>query len=208
VAPGGTSFVTPGLAANARPGANLDVIGDCDLTAMTAPVPTPAAACHARLADEDHVRADVRVVGDLHEVVDLGATADARLAEGGPIDAAVAADVHVVLDDHLPELRHLAVAGAVPAEAETIAADHGAEWTMQRSPNWQPRWMVTLGSITQSVPSPTPGRVTAGADRGTIADLHTGRDDGEGPNRHARTEDRVWIDHRGWVDARDLRRRA
>ena len=66
-------------------------------------------------------------VGDLDEVVDLGAGADARLADGRPIDRRVRADLHVVFDDDAADLRDLLV-GAVAAmrEAEAVAADDGA----------------------------------------------------------------------------------
>ena len=66
-------------------------------------------------------------VADLHEVVDLRAGLDARLADRGPIDRRVRAELHVVFDHDRGDLRDLLV-GAVAAadEAVAVAADDDA----------------------------------------------------------------------------------
>jgi len=51
------------------------------------------------LTCQDGVLSYLDVVGDLDEVVDLGPAPDTGLAEGRPIDRAVGADFHVILDD-------------------------------------------------------------------------------------------------------------
>ena len=66
-------------------------------------------------------------VRDLHEVVDLGAGANPRLADGRTIDGGVGADLHVVFDDDVGGLRNLQVrAVRLLDEAEAVAADHRA----------------------------------------------------------------------------------
>jgi len=65
-------------------------------------------------------------VGDLHQVVDLGAAADFGAAELGPVDADARADFHVIFDDHRADLRNLHVLLAVPAIPKPIAAQHAA----------------------------------------------------------------------------------
>ena len=71
--------------------------------------------------------ADADAVRNLHQVVDLGAGADARLADGRAIDRRVGADLHVVFDDDVGVLRDLQVrAVGLLDEAEAVAADHGA----------------------------------------------------------------------------------
>ena len=102
---------------------------------------------------------------DLHQVVDLRAGADARLADRRPIDRRVRADLDVVFDDDVGVLRDLQVrAVGLLGEAEAVAADDGAvlqddaiadrdtrsridtcEWTTQSSPMRAPGPMTTLG---------------------------------------------------------------
>src|SRR5207244_5903579 len=67
--------------------------------------------------------ADLHVVGDVDAIVDLGAAAHHGFAEGGPVDRAVGADLHVVLDDHGPDLRNLRGAVGTGNEAEAVGAD-------------------------------------------------------------------------------------
>ena len=76
---------------------------------------------------QQRVAADGDAVGDLHEVVDLGAGPDARLAHRRAVDGGVGADLDVVLDHHRPGLRDLLVgAVGVVREAEAVGADHRA----------------------------------------------------------------------------------
>ena len=68
------------------------------------------AAGDADLRGEQHVASERDAVRDLDEIVDLGAGADARLADGGTIDRRVRADLDVVFDDDAADLRNLVVA--------------------------------------------------------------------------------------------------
>ena len=65
-------------------------------------------------------------MGDLHQVVYLGAAADAGSLERCAVDGAVGADLHVVFDHHDADLRDLVVRGSVRRVAEAVRADHGA----------------------------------------------------------------------------------
>ena len=67
--------------------------------------------------------ADDDVVADLHEVVDLGALADDRVARRAAIDRRVGADLDVVLNDDAAHLRHLQMPARAEREAETVLAD-------------------------------------------------------------------------------------
>src|SRR5262249_42174362 len=72
-------------------------------------------------------RPDADAVRDLHEVVDLGARLDPRLADRRTIDRRVRADLHIVFDDDVGVLRDLQMrAVGLPGEPEAIAADDGA----------------------------------------------------------------------------------
>src|SRR5204862_2784357 len=85
------------------------------------------AAGDADLRGEQHAAPDRHAVGDVHEVVDLGAGADARFADGRPIDGRIRADLNVVFDDYQGRLRNLEVrAVRLPREPESVAAEHDA----------------------------------------------------------------------------------
>src|SRR5215468_9288285 len=84
--------------------ADHHVVGDTDLAGQDGPVADPARSRDPDLRDEDHVFADLGVVPDLHEVVDLAAPPDDGIAECCAVDRGVRADLDVVLD---PEPAHL-----------------------------------------------------------------------------------------------------
>ncbi len=67
----------------------------------------------ADLRAEQRVLTDGRAVADLDEVVDLGASADAGLADRGAVDGGVGLDLDVVLEDGGAGLEDL-VPGRVP----------------------------------------------------------------------------------------------
>ena len=91
--------------------------------------------------------ADHDVVGDLHQVVDLGALADHRVRQRAPVDRGVGADLHVVADDDAADLGHLhAALGATMAKPKP-------SWPMRA-----PAWMMTPLPTTAWVkvaPAPT-----------------------------------------------------
>ena len=66
------------------------------------------------------------VVPDLHEVVDLRALADDRRPERAAINRHVRADLHVVAEDDVADLRHFAVHPCVQHVAKSVRADDRA----------------------------------------------------------------------------------
>src|SRR5204863_193949 len=97
-----------------------------DLPGEDHTAPDPARARDADLGDDDRVLADLDVVRDLHEVVDLGAAPHDRVAEHRAIDRRVGSDLHVVLDEDPAHLRDLAVRLPVECVAEAVGPDHRA----------------------------------------------------------------------------------
>ena len=61
------------------------MIGDAGLAAKLAAIPDRHTAGNAGLARDDAVPADADVVGDLHQVIDLGILADDGVLVGTPI---------------------------------------------------------------------------------------------------------------------------
>src|SRR5262249_12930651 len=75
---------------------DVDVIGHADLAGQNDVVAGAARTGDADLADKQVVLADLTVVADLHEVIDLGARADARGLEGAAVDGRAGANFHIV----------------------------------------------------------------------------------------------------------------
>ena len=66
------------------------------------------------------------VVRDLDEVIDLGAFADDGRPERAAVNRHIRAQLHVVADDHIADLGHLAMDAVIEHVAEAIRADDGA----------------------------------------------------------------------------------
>ena len=101
--------------------------GDADLPRQNHVVFDDRAARDADLRGEQHAAADADAVRDVHQVVDLRAGANPRLADRRPVDRTVRADLHVVFDDDGGGLRDLQVrAVGLLREAEAVAAEDDA----------------------------------------------------------------------------------
>ena len=66
------------------------------------------------MRDDDAMAADLDIVSDLHQVVDLGALADHGVAIGAAVDGGVGPDLDIVLNDDAADLQDLAVTGRLP----------------------------------------------------------------------------------------------
>ena len=124
--PAGTSLGTPDLAVRMAPAPIVHVIGDAHLPRHHRAIAHAGGAGDAHLGHQDHVLADVAVVPDLDQVVDLGAAPHHRVAEGGAVDGGIGPDLHVVLDAEPADLRDLAVHASVEGVAEAVGAEHRA----------------------------------------------------------------------------------
>ena len=84
------------------------------------------------MAGDHAAAADADIVGDLHEIVDLGAFADDRVGHRAAIDRGVGADLDIVLDDDAADLRN--------------ALRAARRRPRSRNPSWPilaPPWMIT-----------------------------------------------------------------
>jgi len=89
-----------------------------------------AAVADVRRTGKSHLAAEQRIlayfagVSDLDKVIDLGSSADLRLADGGAVDGAMRLDFDVVPDHRDPGLAHLMPPPVrFAGEAEAVAAD-------------------------------------------------------------------------------------
>ena len=115
-----------GLGAQHGSLADAHVIAHADLAGHHHVVAGGRAAGHADLRADHVVLADAAVVGDHHQVVDLGAVADDRRAVGAAIDGRAGADLAIAADLHVAQLRGRQMAALEKAIAKTVAAQHGA----------------------------------------------------------------------------------
>ena len=117
---------------NPGPGGRHDAVPDPDvaddprLAADDDPLPQLRAARDADLGDDDGILPDHHVVGDLDEVVDLHPPLDPGPAEGAAVDGRICADLHVVVDLDVADLRDLPVFLSGKGETEAVAADDDA----------------------------------------------------------------------------------
>src|SRR5262245_64966022 len=170
--------------ANLRPATDFDVANHAGLTAHHHKVFKFSRARDADMTGNDAMPPNHDVVPDLHQIINFRAFADNRVVEGPAIDAAVGADLHVVLDDHAPDLRHLEMAAGAHGEAEPILADPHAGMqdhpiADERMGEARPRPHVAVTSDAYPIADDRARR-----DRGAAADLGLPADDGAGLHRH------------------------
>src|SRR5690606_40477660 len=138
------------------------------------------------LRDQARGPADLPVVPELHQVIDLRSVPDNGVADGAPVNGGVGADLDVLTDHTAADLRDPPVPPLPPDEAEPGFAD--------------PRPTVDDGAVADHDPIV---ERCVGVDRDTVADAAVLADDRVGADL-ARPNDRTAADHRERTD-RSLR---
>ena len=87
------------------------MIADADLTRQNDVIAGRNRTGDADLAAQDVVPADLTVMTDLDEIIDLRPRPNVGGAEGGPVNGGACADFHVVVDIDLADLRRLSRVG-------------------------------------------------------------------------------------------------
>ena len=122
----GDVLVDAALRADLHAVADRNVVGDADLPGEEAVAAHARGSGNSGLRRGDGVLADLHVVSDLDQVVELHAAADDGRVGLRAVDAGVGADLHVVLDDDVAQLGDLVEAsGGVGHESEAVGADDG-----------------------------------------------------------------------------------
>ncbi len=103
---------------------NAGMARDSHLAAEHAPFAYLGSSRNAHLCRHYGMVADFVVVGNLHQVVELHAVADAGCAHHRAVDACIGADFHVVADFHVAYLRNLLVAVGSGRKAESVSPYH------------------------------------------------------------------------------------
>ena len=125
----------PGLPGDCRAVADFQVTGDTGLAAHRDVMAERGGAGDSDLGHDQPVGADAGIVPDRNQVAQFGATADDRAANRCPVDRRVRADLHVIFENDIADLRDLVMhnfaAGslmrgeAVPVLANACVGMHG-----------------------------------------------------------------------------------
>jgi hypothetical protein len=137
------------------------MIGDSDLAGKHDVVLHGTAAGDAGLCHHDAVAADLHVVRDLHEVVDLRPLADDGVARRAAVHRGVGADLDVVSDAAPAEVGHPLETASLPDESEPGAAH--ARAAADDDPLTEERVPVDRRASSHPAPSTAPSSITAPA---------------------------------------------
>src|SRR5438477_10414741 len=98
--------------------------GNTDLASERRVPANLSAPCDAHLRHDDRMFPNDHIMRDLDESIDFSAfTYDSR-AQRSPIDGYVGADLHVIVNNHVTDLRHLQVRSLIKHIAKPVRAHH------------------------------------------------------------------------------------
>ena len=105
--------------------ADLNMIDDARLPSDGHMFANLGTSGDTRLRRDYRMLPDIYIVGDLHEIIDLGAAANHGLAQSRTIDGCVCANLNIIFDHDNADLWNLDPTFAAAGIAETVAAnDH------------------------------------------------------------------------------------
>lgn len=161
---------------------NSNVTNDPGLTSQNGIVANYHTTGQTNLGNNQTTLSDDDVVGNLHQVVDLGTSLDPGAAKPGTIDADIRADLHVVVDLDNADLGDLLVYGAWD-EAIAVAANNGTTMNDDAFAKY-----TTLEHDNIGV------QPAAGTKINLTTDITTSTDNGTGADTDASFDDRVGTD--------------
>src|SRR5689334_955029 len=113
----------PSLGGESRAGTYAQMSADSGLTGENCSVADGHGSSDSDLRHQQTFLADAHVVGNVHQIVDLGAFADNSVVDAAAVDRSIGTDLDVVGDDTAPNVRNLLVRAIPKDVTETIAAD-------------------------------------------------------------------------------------
>ena len=72
------------------------------------------------MSGDDTVTTDAHIMGNLHQIIDLGALTNYRVRKGATINSGVGTNLNIILNDDAPNMRHFFKAALAANEAKTI----------------------------------------------------------------------------------------
>ena len=189
-------------------GSDPQVSGDSRLGHHDTSALDHGAARDPGLRDDHHVLADLTVVSDVHEVVDLRAPADPGVTQRSPVDRGVGPDVHVVLDHDSSDV-------VDPLEPPRLVADVAEALGTHYRPRRESDAITEDGCggdddprVEDTVGADLDAGVErrAGVEDRARADPCAGADEAAGPQAGGLIDGRAVLDDRAPMDARGRRR--
>ena len=116
----------PGLGADGDLIADFQVARNAHLSRQHAVISQLRAARHTHLRAKDAMSPNFDVVPHLDKIVDLRARADDRGSDGAAIHRRVCANLHVIAEDHVPDLRDFPLNAGIEYVAEAVGPDDRA----------------------------------------------------------------------------------
>src|SRR2546430_5652264 len=112
----------PGLRAYHRATLHPDVIAETHLSANYAIIFNRYAATDTGLRCDHNPLANVAVMTDMNQIVDLRAATDPRAAQSRAIDAGICPQLNIIFNDNRADLRKLVIANVVAHVPKSIGA--------------------------------------------------------------------------------------
>ena len=123
---GGNVSKYAGLSADARPFPDREMPAYSRLPGENGAIAHRCRPGHTNLRHQQAFLTDAHVVGNVHQVVDLGPAADHSVVDAAAIDGGVGANLDVVTDDTAANVRNLAMRSVAKHVPESVAADAGS----------------------------------------------------------------------------------
>src|SRR5476651_1292799 len=101
------------------------MIGQTGLTGNHDEVPRLTRTGNANLADHQIVTANLAVVANLHQIVDLGSFTHSRGVERASVNGRSGPDFYIIADFHIPQLGHFGLPAVLMTIAESIRPQYG-----------------------------------------------------------------------------------
>src|ERR1700692_2926513 len=101
----------------------MSMVGNAGLPAQNHKGAKFTTSRYAGLGHDDAMSANMRVVADLHEIIDLRAFTDHSIAKSATVYGCARSDFDHILNDYAPNLRDLRVAGLSGCKPKTRLSD-------------------------------------------------------------------------------------
>ena len=190
------------MAATWGAGTHLEVVGDAGLTSEQSAGADPDRPGEATLGRQDRAGADLDIVADLDQVIELGSAADDCGAEGRAVDCGQSADIDVVLDHDAADLGHPPWGPLVVDEEAKPGAADNRTWT-EPDPVAEQAAVQDHGSGAEAAvvaEGGTLGDHRSWAELAAGPDHGVGADPAEGADPRCRVDLGARFDHSGPVD--------
>src|ERR1051325_9704633 len=102
------------------------MVGDARLRCHDDVIAEAGAAGKTDLPHDEAMASDDDVVRDMDQVVYLGSLPNERRAKGASINSGIGADLDIIADNDVAQLKHFAVASFVKDVAEAVRSDDRA----------------------------------------------------------------------------------